>query len=164
MDSGKNIDTIPVGKIQPDDRKKMLIMQVQYRTTAVSAGGRNGTVSVENTPLYFEMASPQEMGGMGKVGTNPEQLFAAGYSACFGSALQHAVRARKLNIPAPTVKVTVGIGRMETGNFGLDVEIVATIPGVEQALADTLVQEAHAICPYSSATRGNIEVAVSAKI
>jgi lipoyl-dependent peroxiredoxin len=139
-------------------------MQAQYKTTAVSVGGRNGTVSVDGSPLRFDMAPPPEMGGLGKTGANPEQLFAAGYSACFGSALQHAVRARKLPIPSPTVQATVGIGKNEAGNFSLAVDIVATIPGVDQALADALVQEAHAICPYSNATRGNIEVTVSAKI
>jgi osmotically inducible protein OsmC len=139
-------------------------MQIQYRTAAVSEGGRNGTVRVESSKLEFEMASPQEMGGNSKDGVNPEQLFAAGYSACFGSALQHAIRARKLPIPAPRVKVAIGIGRNESGGYSLAAEIEATIPGVDQSLADTLIKEAHAICPYSNATRGNMDVTLTAKI
>jgi lipoyl-dependent peroxiredoxin len=139
-------------------------MQAQYKTTAYSKGGRNGTVRVEGSPLQFEMAPPLEMSGTGKAGANPEQLFAAGYAACFGSALQHAVRVRKLPVPAPDVQVTVGIGRNETGNYELSVDIVAEISGVDPALADTLTQEAHAVCPYSNATRGNIRVTISAKV
>lgn len=139
-------------------------MQAQYQTKAYSQGGRNGTVRVEGSALSFQMASPPEMGGQGREGANPEQLFAAGYAACFGSALQHAVRVRKLPIPAPDVQVTVGIGRNEAGNYELSADIVAEITGVDQSLADTLAQEAHAICPYSNATRGNIQVTVSARV
>jgi lipoyl-dependent peroxiredoxin len=139
-------------------------MQAQYKTTAYSKGGRNGTVRVEGSPLQLDLASPPEMGGTGKAGANPEQLFAAGWAACFGSAMQHAVRVRKLPVPAPGVQVTVGIGRNENGNFILSAEIITEISGVDQATADALVQEAHVICPYSAATRGNIEVNVSAKI
>jgi Ohr subfamily peroxiredoxin len=139
-------------------------MQVLYKTTAVSTGGRSGNVVVENSPLVFSMATPAEMGGANNGGTNPEQLFAAGYSACFGSALQHVVRTRKLSIPAPTVQVTVGLGKNDAGGFALAAEIVATVSGVDQESADAIVQEAHAICPYSNATRGNIDVSVIAKI
>lgn len=137
-------------------------MKAQYTTTAMALGGRNGTVTVEGSPLKYDMAPPPEMGGMGKEGANPEQLFAAGYAACFGSALQHAVRVRKLPIPAPAVRATVSIGRNDAGNYELAVDIVAAIPGVEQELADELAREAHAICPYSNATRGNITVTVAA--
>jgi osmotically inducible protein OsmC len=137
----------------------------QYQVTAVSHGGRNGTVSVLDSPLRFDMASPPQTGGSpNKAGTNPEQLFAAAYAACFSSALQHAVRARKLMIPAPEVQVTVGIGKNEAGNNILSADIVATIPGIDQSLADTLAREAHAICPYSAATRGNIDVTVTARV
>lgn len=139
-------------------------MQVLYKTTAVSTGGRSGNVVVENSPLVFSMATPEEMGGTNKSGANPEQLFAAGYSACFGSALQHVVRTRKLSIPAPTVQVTVGLGKNDAGGFALAAEIAATISGVDQESADAIVQEAHAFCPYSNATRGNIDVSVIAKI
>jgi len=139
-------------------------MQVLYKTTAVSTGGRSGKVIVENSPLEFNMAPPTEMGGTDKAGVNPEQLFAAGYSACFGSALQHVIRARKLPIVAPTVQITIGIGPNDAGGFALMAEIVATLSGVDQATADALAQEAHMMCPYSNATRGNIDVSVIAKI
>jgi lipoyl-dependent peroxiredoxin len=139
-------------------------MKAQYSTTAISKGGRNGSVQVLDSPLQFEMALPPEMGGTGKVGVNPEQLFAAGFASCFGSALQHAVRVRKLPIPAPDVQLTIGIGRNEAGNFELAADIVAIIPGVDQALADTLAQEASAVCPYTNATRGNIQVNITARV
>lgn len=138
-------------------------MNALYKTTALSYGGRNGNVTVENSPLSFEMSPPAEMGG-NKPGTNPEQLFAAGYSACFGSALQHVVRERKLHIPAPSVRLTVGIDKDASGGFFLSADIVAIISGVDQATADDIVREAHTVCPYSKATMGNIEVSLTAEI
>ncbi len=137
-------------------------MNIQYKTTAVAVGGRDGIVHVDNTPIHFEMAKPAEMGGKKGYGFNPEQLFAAGYAACFGSALQHVFRVRKLNLPVPEVRVTAAIGEQDGGNQ-LAVDILAVFKGVEQDAADKLVAEAHQICPYSKATRGNIEVNVSAK-
>ena len=139
-------------------------MDIIYQTSAVSTGGRDGKVNVENSPLEFEMALPAELGGAKKVGANPEQLFAAGYSACFGSALQHVIRSKKLSIPAPMVQVSVGIGKNDVGGFKLAVQIVATISGVDQESADAIAKEAHLVCPYSNATRGNIDVSVTAKI
>lgn len=138
-------------------------MNIAYQTTAYSTGGRNGHVRVEGTPIDFEMATPAEMGGNKKEGINPEQLFAAGYAACFGSALQHAVRVRKLNIPAPDVQATVGIGRNDEGNFQLEVALVAIVDTEDAALAESLAQEAHMVCPYSHATRGNITVTVTGR-
>ncbi len=137
-------------------------MKALYTTTAFSTGGRGGKVTVENSPLEFEMSPPAEMGGT-KSGVNPEQLFAAGYAACFGSALQHVVRVKKLHIPAPDVRLTVGIDRNESGGYYLSAEIVAIIKGVDQNAADDLAREAHTVCPYSKATMGNIEVSVSAE-
>ena len=139
-------------------------MDILYKTTAVSTGGRDGKVVVEDSTLEFDMALPTEIGGTKKSGSNPEQLFAAAYSACFGSALQHVVRSQKLHIATPKVQATVGIGKSDVGGFALTVDIVATISGVAQDLADVLVKEAHNVCPYSNATRGNIEVNVIAKI
>ena len=139
-------------------------MNIIYKTTAVSTGGRDGKVIVENSPLEFEMALPAELGGKKKFGANPEQLFAAGYSACFGSALQHVIRSKKLSIPAPTVQISVGIGKNDVGGFALTVEIIATLSGIDQESADSIVKEAHNVCPYSNATRGNIEVSIIAKI
>ena len=139
-------------------------MDILYKATAVSTGGRDGRVVVENSPLEFDMTLPTELGGTKKAATDPEQLFAACYSACFGSALQHVVRERKLHIPTPTVQATVGIGKNDAGGFTLTVEIIATLSKIDQDLADTVVKEAHNVCPYSNATRGNIEVSIVAKV
>ncbi len=135
-------------------------MEVGYQTTAYSTGGRSGKVSVDDGALNFDMVPP----GDAKPGTNPEQLFAAAYAACFGGAMHHVVRVHKLHVPAPDVQVTIGLGRNAAGNNQLEAHIVAIIQGVDQATADGLAQEAHAICPYSHATRGNIDVHVSAKV
>ncbi len=139
-------------------------MNIQYKTSVTSTGGRDGKVAVENSNLEFDMALPAEMGGSKKSGVNPEQLFAAGYSACFGSAVQHFLRTKKMPIKVPTIRVTVGIGKNEAGLNMLAVDIVATFTDIDQETADALVQEAHQICPYSNATRGNIDVTVSAKV
>ena len=138
-------------------------MNIDYQTTAYSTGGRDGHVRVENSPIDFEMALPAGLGGKKLDGVNPEQLFAAGYAACFGSALQHVIRVRRLNLPAPDVQATVGIGRNDSGNFQLEVDLVAIVDTDDAALAEALAQEAHQICPYSNATRGNIRVSVSGK-
>lgn len=138
-------------------------MNIAYQTKAYSTGGRDGHVRVEGTPIDFEMALPAELGGNKKEGVNPEQLFAAGYAACFGSALQHVIRVRKLDLPAPDVQATVGIGRNNAGNFQLEVALVAVVDTDDAALADDIAQEAHTVCPYSHATRGNITVNVSGR-
>jgi len=139
-------------------------MKILYKTSAISTGGRDGKVIVENSPLEFEMALPPELGGGKKSGANPEQLFAAGYSACFGSAMQHVLRAKKMSVQVPTIHLTVGIGSNNADGFALAVNIVAVFKGVDQATADALVNEAHQVCPYSNATRGNIEVTIAAKV
>jgi lipoyl-dependent peroxiredoxin len=139
-------------------------MQVLYKTTAVSDGGRNGSVKVENSPLNFEMVPPAEMGGKNMAGINPEQLFAAGYSACFGSAIQHVIRGRKLPIAAPTVQITIGLGINNAGGYSLTADIVVTITGVNQELADILLRDADMVCPYSNAIRGNMDVTLVAII
>lgn len=138
-------------------------MKILYKTSAVSNGGRDGQVVVENSPLAFDMALPAELGGTKKGGVNPEQLFAAGYSACFGSAMQHVLRERKLSVKVPTINLTVGIGKNDAGGFTLAVDIIVTFQGVDKATADDLVKEAHQVCPYSNATKGNIEVTLTAK-
>lgn len=139
-------------------------MKILYNTSAISTGGRDGEVIVENSPLKFEMALPAELGGAKKNGANPEQLFAAGYAACFGSALQHVLRAKKMSIQVPTIHLAVGIGRNDAGGFTLAVDIVAAFKDIDQNTAEVLVKEAHQVCPYSNATRGNIDVTVSAKV
>ncbi len=139
-------------------------MNIDYQTTAYATGGRDGHVHVENSPIDFEMALPAGLGGKKLDGVNPEQLFAAGYAACFGSALQHAIRVRRLKLPAPDVQATVGIGRNDAGNFQLEVNLLAIIDTDDAALAEALTQEAHQVCPYSHATRGNITVNLSSRI
>ena len=139
-------------------------MKILYQTTAVAVGGRDGEVSVANVPIKFEMATPSELAGTKGGGFNPEQLFAAGYSACFGSAVQHVLKLRRLTLDPPQVKATVGIGRNDAGGFALAVDMEVTFHGVDQATADDLAAQAHLVCPYSNATRGNIDVHVSAKV
>lgn len=138
-------------------------MKALYTASAISTGGRNGKVRVDNSALAFEMSPPAEMGGV-KPGVNPEQLFAAGYAACFGSALQHVIRVNKLNIPLPDVHLTVGIDKNEDGGYFLSAEIVGVFRGTDQRTADELVKTAHTVCPYSKATSGNIQVTLSARI
>ena len=139
-------------------------MKILYKTTAVATGGRDGQVYMENTPLRLEMASPAELGGKKPYGFNPEQLFAAGYASCFGSALQLVCSSKKLSVPAPEVHITVGIGSNNAGGFALAAEIEVVFTGIDQATADALVAEAHQVCPYSNATRGNMEVSLKATV
>ncbi len=139
-------------------------MKVLYKAKAHSQAGREGKVRVENSPLEFELAPPAELGGSGKVGANPEQLFAAGYAACFESAVLHVARRKKLALQSTAVAVEIGIGPNDQGGFQLTAAILATLGGVDQETADAIVQEAHQVCPYSNATRGNIEVSVAAQI
>ena len=138
-------------------------MKILYETSALSTGGRNGRVHVDNTPLHFEMATPAEMGGNKAVGFNPEQLFAAGYAACFGSAIQHVLKTRRLSLPNPDVRATVGLGKNESDDYQLAVKLTVTLRGVDQAEAESIVSEAHQVCPYSRATRGNVEVTLVAQ-
>lgn len=138
-------------------------MKALYKTTAISTGGRSGEVAVENSPLKYSMEPPAVMGGK-EPGVNPEQLFAAGYSACFGSAVQHVIKVKKIDIPLPDIRLTVGIDQDESGGFFLSAKIIGIFKGINQSAADEIVKEAHMICPYSKATRGNIEVEVTAEI
>jgi len=137
-------------------------MESIYKTTAVNTGGRDGKVEVENSFLQFEMALPPELGGAKASGANPEQLFAAGYATCFGSAMQHALRTQKVHTSVPVIHLTVGIGKAEAGGYQLSADIVAVFKGIDQTTADSLLKEAHDVCPYSRATRGNMEVTLNA--
>lgn len=139
-------------------------MKIQYSATALSTGGRDGQVKVRDSALSLEMATPAELGGKKPGGVNPEQLFAAGYAACFGSAVQHVLRLRKLALAPPDVAVTVGIGRNDAGGFALAADIVVTLAGTDLETAADIVKEAHTVCPYSNATRGNMEVNVTAQV
>ncbi len=131
--------------------------KVVYRAEATSTGGRDGRTQSSDNKLEAKLAVPPEMGGNGD-GTNPEQLFAAGYSACFVGAMRFVAGKDKVALP-PDTRITgkVGIGPIPQG-FGIEVELVITIPGMDRSAAMALVEKAHQVCPYSNATRGNIEV------
>ncbi|MFD8303852.1 organic hydroperoxide resistance protein [Streptomyces sp. NPDC059690] len=129
---------------------------VLYTAVAIAENGRDGRVATDDGRLDVVVDPPKEMGGNG-AGTNPEQLFAAGYSACFQGALGVVAREAKADIAGSTVTAKVGIGRNDDG-FGLIVEISAQIPNVDTATARGLLEKAHQVCPYSKATRGNISV------
>jgi osmotically inducible protein OsmC len=138
--------------------------QAIYTAVATARGdGRNGEVTSSDGVIDESLAIPKEMGGPGGDKTNPEQLFAAGYSACFHSALQLVARQAKVPLNGSTVTAEVSVLKQEVG-FGLGVALNVSLPGLEQAQADQLVEQAHQVCPYSNATRGNIEVALSATV
>jgi Ohr subfamily peroxiredoxin len=133
-------------------------MKTLYQTSVSVTGGRNGHVKSEDGILELDVRMPKEVGGEGGH-TNPEQLFAAGYAACFDSALNVVMQREKIKPEAPsTLKATVGLMSNGEGGFALWVNLAAHIPGVDPAKALELVQKAHTVCPYSNATRGNIEV------
>ncbi len=136
----------------------MTIEKVLYRATATSFGGRDGTSRSSDGILDLKLTTPKELGGNGAPGTNPEQLFAAGYSACFIGALKFVAGKEKVNLPAETsIVATVGIGKIATG-FGIEAELQVSAPGIERSVLQGLVEKAHVVCPYSNATRGNIAV------
>ncbi|KAA0918954.1 organic hydroperoxide resistance protein [Dietzia sp. ANT_WB102] len=132
-----------------------------YSVEALSTGsGRDGHVATADKAVDLTMAPPKELGGSGE-GHNPEQLFAAGYAACFHSALLSAARTKKVNIDGSSVGARVSLVRSGEENIDLAVDLEVIIPGVESEQADELAQLAHQMCPYSRATQGNIEVSVS---
>jgi Ohr subfamily peroxiredoxin len=139
----------------------MTIEKVLYRSKATATGGRDGRATSSDHVLDIKLTTPKELGGAGGDGTNPEQLFAAGYSACFLGAMKFVAAQQKLQLPADTqVTGQVGIGPIPTG-FGIEVELTISIPGLPRADAEALVQKAHIVCPYSNATRGNIDVTLT---
>lgn len=139
----------------------MSIENVLYRAHAKATGGRDGRAVSSDGVLDIQLTVPKELGGSGATGTNPEQLFAAGYSACFIGALKFVAGQEKRVLPADTsIEGTVGIGQIPTG-FGIEVELKVHIPGLERAVVEDLVQKAHVVCPYSNATRGNIDVTLT---
>ena len=136
------------------------VEKVLYRAHATTTGGRDGRAVTSDGLLDVKLAPPKELGGMGGA-TNPEQLFAAGYSACFMGAMKHVAGAKKIQVPAGTsIAATVGIGQIPAG-FGIEVQMAISLPGMERVAAQALIDAAHQVCPYSNATRGNIEVAIS---
>ncbi|MEU0695452.1 organic hydroperoxide resistance protein [Streptomyces niveus] len=131
-----------------------------YTAVATAENGRDGRVSSDDGQLDVVVNPPKSMGGSG-AGTNPEQLFAAGYSACFQGALGVVARKEKADISGSTVTARVSIGKSEAGGFGLEVELEVSIPNLDAATAKDLLEKAHQVCPYSNATRGNIKVELS---
>jgi Ohr subfamily peroxiredoxin len=134
--------------------------QVLYTTSATATGGRDGRATVKDHALEVKLSTPKELGGGGGEGNNPEQLFAAGYSACFLGAMKFvASQGGTAKVPNDaTVTATVGIGPRSEGGFGLHVALAVSLPGVAKDAAEDLVHKAHQVCPYSNATRNNLDV------
>lgn len=136
-------------------------MKTLYTTSVTAKGGRNGQVKSENGILNLEVRMPKALGGANDDFTNPEMLFAAGYAACFDSALNLIISKTKIQTGETSVAAKVSIGQNEDGGFGLAAELDVNIPGVSIEEAQELTEKAHQICPYSNATRSNIEVKLS---
>jgi Ohr subfamily peroxiredoxin len=137
----------------------MALEKVLYTAHATATGGRTGTARSSDGVLDVTLTTPKEMGGAGGAGTNPEQLFAAGYSACFIGAMKFVASQGGPKVPADaSVTSTVGIGPRSEGGFGIDVALDVSLPGLARADAEALVAKAHQVCPYSNATRGNVDV------
>jgi lipoyl-dependent peroxiredoxin len=140
------------------------LQKVVYTAEATADFGRDGGVTISDSPLTFALAKPPGMGGKeGAEGANPEQLFAAGYAACFHGALLFQARARKIAADGSRVTARVDIGPVAGGGLGLGVELIVQLPGVDETDAASLVETAHDACPYSRATRGNIDVRLTVK-
>jgi osmotically inducible protein OsmC len=134
-------------------------VKVLYKTQAKATGGRDGTASTLDGALNVKLSTPRELGGGGGPGNNPEQLFAAGYAACFIGAMKAVATQGGPKVPADaSVTSTVGIGPRSEGGFGLDIALEVALPGLARADAEALVAKAHQVCPYSNATRGNVDV------
>src|SRR5882757_1208891 len=140
-------------------RSRDMSVNVLYRTSATATGGRDGHARSEDGKVDAQLSTPKELGGSGGAGTNPEQLFAAGYAACFIGALKVAGQQLKTRVPADTsITATVGIGPRSEGGFGITADLVISLPGIGREDAQRLVDTAHQICPYSNATRNNVDV------
>ena len=133
-------------------------MAILYTAVATATGGRDGRASSSDGNLDVMLVPPKELGGSGDPGTNPEQLFAAGYAGCFQSAMGVVARRQKLDITGSTVTASVGLAMNDTGGFGIEVELKVVLPGMSQDDAEEIVYESHEVCPYSNATRGNVPV------
>ena len=132
-----------------------------YTAEATAHGGREGKVETSDHKLQLSLDIPKEMGGRGGAGTNPEQLFAAGYAACFHSAVKFVAGRQKLDTTDSTVTARVGIGRNDSGGFSLSVDLMVALPRLDREAAQKLVDAAHQVCPYSNATRNNIPVTLT---
>lgn len=138
-------------------------MEKLYTAKATATGGRNGHVRSADGALDAEVRPPKSMGGPEGNYLNPETMFAAGYAACFDSALNSIIRSERVQTGTTNVTSEVSIGKLDQGGYGLAVVLEIEIPGVEKSQAEDLVNKAHRICPYSNATRGNIDVQLSVK-
>lgn len=139
----------------------MSVEKILFTATATATGGRDGRATSSDSVLDVKLTTPKELGGAGGEGTNPEQLFAAGYSACFIGAMKFVASQDKITLPADTaITGLVGIGQIP-GGFGIEVELKISIPGMDKAAAQALVDKAHHVCPYSNATRGNVDVTLT---
>lgn len=134
-------------------------VNVLYQTSARATGGRDGHAATLDGAVDVTLATPKELGGAGGKGVNPEQLFATGYAACFLSAMKFVGSQGGPKVPADaSVTATVGIGPRSEGGFGLEITLEVSVPGLDRAAAEALVAKAHEVCPYSNATRNNIDV------
>lgn len=137
-------------------------MQILYTAQATATGGREGRAVSDDQALDVQLSTPKQLGGAGGAGTNPEQLFAAGYAACFLSAMKFVAGQAKKALPAEAaVTGNVGIGPNDRGGFGLQVDLSVSLPGLDRDTAQTIVDKAHEVCPYSNATRGNVDVTIT---
>ena len=142
----------------------MAIEKALYTATATATGGRTGTAKSSDGALDVALSTPKELGGAGGAGTNPEQLVAAGYSACFIGAMKAVSARQKIALPAEvsiTSEVGIGPHANKPGAFGIQVAMTISVPGMERAALEALVATAHEVCPYSNATRGNIDVTLT---
>lgn len=144
--------------------KPMSIEVVYAAESTATGGGRDGHVKSSTGRIDQDTRPPKEMGGSGE-GTNPEELFSAGYSACFLGALRLVARNDKIELDdASGMTAQVGFGKDSDGGFGITAHLIGYLPGLEQSAAEELMERAHQVCPYSKATRGNIDVKLSAKV
>ncbi len=135
---------------------------VIYKTDATATGGRDGSARSDDGSVDVKLVVPKEMGGPGGVGANPEKLFAAGYSACFLGAMKAVSGKVGVRVPAEaTVTATIGFGPRSEGGYGITADLAVSLPGIEKADGERLVAAAHEVCPYSNATRGNLDVGLS---
>ncbi|WP_457424968.1 organic hydroperoxide resistance protein [Roseateles sp. P5_E7] len=142
----------------------MAIEKALYTATATATGGRAGTAKSSDGAIDLTLSTPKELGGAGGPGTNPEQLFAAGYSACFIGAMKAVAGKQKISLPAEvsiTSDVAIGPHANKPGAFGIQVDMKISVPGMERAALEALVATAHEVCPYSNATRGNVDVTLT---
>jgi lipoyl-dependent peroxiredoxin len=141
------------------DEESIMSVNVLYKTSATATGGRDGHAATKDGSFDVKLATPKELGGAGGEGNNPEQLFAAGYAACFIGAMKFVSSQGGPKVPHDTsVTATVGIGPRSEGGFGLDIALDIALPGLPAAEAKELVDKAHQVCPYSNATRNNVPV------